>query len=370
MDAAATGAAVGGSTGTSTGAAPSGGSGGSSSTSAGGVSPGGVGESRQVAPPTHDYSATDTGADSDAAEASESGQPSEPIEAKPKYKIRRGGTEAEYEVDQLVQMLGDDYEHEIPGVGGKPMKVRWADMVRHSQMGDGYMTKMREAAEMRKQIAREYEAGKQDPVSFLESRLGIEDADRWAIERAGAAFKEEQRLFALREQNPSEFTREMEKRALAKLERRQSVEKRAKESAEREQQQAHARQAKINEVQGALKAQAVPVNELTTQLAGKILYEYAQAEHQLAPDQLAHLVRKQWDGMVRGFIGSLPDDQLLRYLGDDMRARLRSLEVGAARGAKKPAHVQQQAEPQRQQPAQQQSKGMSDADFKRRFGLT
>jgi hypothetical protein len=354
--------------GASMGGGDSGGAGASSGSSSSSSSSGGRDAPRQVVPPGTNDSAASSAADEGGSDKPKADKP---LTAAQKLKIKRFGKEVEYDADPvaLSKMLDDDYEHEFVGPGGKPVKHRNAEIARYVQMGEGSLAKMREYGEGLKSLQQEREWGKQNIEAYLETRLGVEDARDFYLQRAREAYNDEQRLNQLMKQDPGGYHREMQKRAREKFERGQQLEKHRAESAQREQQQSQMTQRRTAAIHQALKDHGVVANDVTSQMAQKILEENLSAGYKIQPAELATLTKKSFDSMVHSYLDSFEGESALGFLGNDRRAKFREWEIAAAKGKKKEETAAHREEDRPQQRAKAEPrKQYTEAEIIKKFG--
>lgn len=275
--------------------------------------------------------------DGDPAATRLPADPSKPAKPRPsKHSFKRLGVEQQLEVDQALAMLGDDFEHEIP-LGEEKRKVRFPDLVRGYQMSDAALSRMRQAAEIRKHNEELIEWGKrpENRGAFVEQHLGVTDHVQWASEIITAAMKDEAELQELLTHDPARYHRTIQERARQGLEKAGELKAR-KEQEERSRVERARGQKEMNDrVTEAFKAVRVPLNDSTKAAAGRIYQTYADVGYELPLSQLADMVRDEYVSELRGYVSALDDDGLLGLLGDGLRDKLRKLELKTLRGGKK-----------------------------------
>lgn len=330
----------------------------------------------------------DTGGEgADSRESTDGSEPSAAAQAKAvaKYKAKLFGKEREFTPDELSKMVGDDAEYEIPGVGGKPSRMKFSDMVRHAQKGDGYLTKMRELAEERQRIQAEREFGKKDIAAYAEQNLGVEDWRGHVMSEAKRFYSEEQQLNSLiarqvpqRMQdgsvrmvdnpnyNPSEYHQRMAQQAQAKLERKTKLEQSRNEATQREQQTAHQKQQRDNAIGGALREGKIPQNEVTMRIADAIVDQYMQADMKLTAADLVAETKQRYHEMMYGYMDAMDEDSLAGFLGDERRAKIREIELKRAKVQRKEARAAD-ADPAAPNGQQVSKKPLTEAEFNKQF---
>lgn len=281
----------------------------------------------------HDH---DGGDDSPERAGADPAKPPKPRASK--HTFKRLGVEQQLELDQALAMLGDDFEHEIP-LGEEKRKVRYPDLVRGYQMSDGALTRMRQAAEIRKQNEELLQWGRrpENRAAFVEQHLGVEDHVQWASEVIRAAMKDEAELQELSQHDPHAYHRKMEQRATEKITKATELRAR-KEQEERGRAERARGQKEMNDrVTEAFKGAKLPLNDATKAAAGRIYKSYADVGYELPLSQLADMVRDEYVRELRGYVTALDDEGLLGLLGDGLRDKLRKLELKTLRGGGKKA---------------------------------
>jgi hypothetical protein len=289
-----------------------------------------------------------------------------------KYKIKRGGAEAEFDVDTLVSMHSDDYEHEIAFGDTDKRKLKWPDIVRHVQKSGGAEELMRQAAAQRKQLSEQVEYGKKNPEWVLEHLLGIGDHREFAKQVILKQMQEETELDELAKSNPGEYHKRMEARAAAALERKNGFEA-SRTKREAEGKAAKERSAKIEgEARDGLKGAGVPANGYTMQLVAQAFRKQRELGF-TPPDPLGHAVAEaahQYRTEMFSMLDSAGDDSVLELLGKERRKRLRALELAHAEGrggGRKPAETDDEEIPGARRNGSGK-KTISEAEFLRSRG--
>ena len=273
----------------------------------------------------------DTG---DGGGAERKAEAAERKEAARLYKIKRGGEEREIDGDELAKRYSDDYEHEFTGPGGKPLKMKWDDVSRAVQLSTGAMTRVQRAAEAEKRLQEAREWGKQNPGAYIESQLGIEDHEEWAMQIAQQKYEREQELVELQSSNPSEALRRITDGIAKRMERKQQLEQHRmqQETRQREQsQQTQQAQAKAAE---AFQSAGVPWSSETRAIASEIFNQYRQADVNLREAEVAKLVKRELHNRRRAELSALPPEELHSLLGADVITKLRAFDVQQLKGAK------------------------------------
>lgn len=329
-----------------------------------------VGESRQVSPP-----ANDNGSAESKSSAPRSGKPANDngqSEAALKRKVRRMGEEAELDVDTAYKMLSDDFEHEFVGPGGKPMKARWADLVRAKQYEAGVEQRLKRAAEAEKRNLTFLDDGRKNPIEFLEMHLGIDDAEEWAMQLARQRYDRDMQLQTLlQSKNPQDhlrFQQEMRQLERERLERRDRATKSQQEREMKAQREQQMRGERDRIMRQEFESLGVPFSRDTMELAETIYSRYRNADVMLQPRELAAEVQKQWRNDRRSWLGGLPLEQLAELMGDELRGKLRDYETTSVKEQRKEQRQQAREESPAPRPQPRKDTGLSDRDFRRKYG--
>jgi len=265
----------------------------------------------------------------------------------PKYKVRRGGKEEEYDADTLAKMLSDEHEWEFRGPKGQPVKRKWQELERDVQLSAGAMEAMKRAKTREQQIEQQLAWAKENDdnrVAFLEQFLGVEDAEQFALGIAKKLYDRQIEMQRLSQENPMEHQRRIEQIALQKFQRKQQWESRQREH----QQQQQARQAEVQKLDSELRQQLESVGVQATPhnlaRAANIYRQHRELDMDLPIDQIAALTRKEIEGEVLGYFDK-QGPNVFKLLGDKRRAFLRDLELKAVEAAKKQQRTEQRAKP-------------------------
>ncbi len=293
-------------------------------------------------------------------------QPAEQAE-KPKWyrekaKLKRGGQERELTVEEALSMLSDDYEHEVT-VSGESRKAKYTDLVRGYQKSSGAEQLMRQAADLKKQIAEQIEYGKKDPGWVLENVLGIENRREWAKEQVREMIREEAELNALLESDPGEYHKRIEARVRADLERRngfQTQRQQREAQAKAAQEQRAQAEAKAREL---IKAAGLPPSALGR--VGEVMRKYQELGYSGTLEEAVAEAREAYVSETFGWFDAHDDEKLLELLGPERRKRLRELELSKVkpRPAAKESEREESSAPRRGA----ETKEISEAEFRRQF---
>lgn len=366
------------------GTAPAGSGAGSSSSSAGSGSSGG--ESRQAVPgasPANDPAGGAATASADAKAAA--------AKAAAKYKLKRDGKEFEHTGEELVKMLGDDYEHEFRGAGGEPLKLNRRELARAVQRSHGFEQKMRDLSGREKAFADDQswamEKGQEwtddmgekhfefpNLLSFLETRLGVPNAEAWAMRLYSNALAKQNEIAQLEAKGERQKAwRLLQQMVKSQSDRKEARDKMlAKRAEEQKARQAH--EEKLGRLYtDALKEAGLPTDKRALGVVRRIMQENAELGIKLSKQDAMDLARKEIYGTHRSFISSMPREQLLAFLGDDLRGLVRELETEALRGKKNEERREQRAEERATNGGAQNGKkggGMTEAQLKAKHGWT
>lgn len=293
---------------------------------------------------------TDTGSDSvdtggtDSGDAGGGADGAAATSTGPKFKVRRLGREQEFAAEELAKMLDDDYEHDFHGAGGKPLlqdgkpvKMRWRDIVRAVQMHKGATDAARQHNEARQRIESIFEQAK-DPQHrplFFEEHLGVEDYDKWVLEEADRVISQQEKLVELAKTNPFMHQAELRRLEKERFERRQELKSQREQAQAKRQQSAQRMEQFWQRVEGAFGKVGLKLNARTREIADRITAEFAEAKAGLSFEQLAEYVRDEWHEDLFGYLDGHDDEKLLGLLGNSRRERLRKAELEALKGKKR-----------------------------------
>jgi len=203
---------------------------------------------------------------------------------------------------------------------------------------------------------------------YIETHLGVDDHEKWALDVARELYGRQQELDKLMQTDPGEYHRRQQELARSSVERRSAWEKRQADAKADAEQRGRARADTARDVTAALKDVGLDATDAVMQVANRIFNDYRQAEYDIDWPQLAALTRDKVRQDQRQGLAAMDDDTLLATLGDKLRERLRKAEATAARGstsgaaAAKPAAKASAPEPG-------SSKGVSDAEFNKLFNV-
>lgn len=341
-------------TGDTSGGAPSTGS---SGTTGGGTSTPSTTDSGDGGVTLRDRMAAGMGGGDDTDEAGKPrAKPKEPEKpAAPKYKVRRGDVEEEHDGETLARMQGDDWEHEFSGPGGRKFKLTRPDIAKNIALAQGAKARMERAVLDQRRVQQEREAGKKDPISYLESVIGLEDAERWALETAQKRMEADAELDRLStSQDPRDRMRAeqmRQDRVRQQLQRRENIKRSLAEQEAKQQQAAQARERAGKELQDAFGKVGLPWSSHVRDIGQRILREYADGEIHLKPDELATEVRRTYLRERRAELDAMDAPAIFAFLGDGLRAKLRQFEIEAIKGAKKEQRAVEREEQRATPPA-------------------
>lgn len=302
--------------------------------------------------PSDDDGLSGGGGDAKAAD------PNKPVA--PKYKARRGGKDAEFTGAELAKMLSDDHEEEFRGPGGKPLKLKRADIERRVQQSEGWEARMREANELKQKYESKRDIAKGTPEqleAYLESELGM-NVEQFVMGRVKQMRDRDKKLTHLNsplvqgqdgkwyqngEYNPNEYNRLVSEQAQAKFDRKQKLDQAVREASEATERTTRETADRTSRLGAALKEGNVAVNDATMKIAETVLQEHIQLNVQLTAADLQRQVGQRYRESILGELQKMDDAGLREFFGPDFRARLRKLEVDTAKGAKKEEQIQQRA---------------------------
>lgn len=313
----------------------------------------------------------------DTTETTEATTAESSAPAEAKFKVRRGGREAEFTAAEMAKMLDDEYEHDFHGalgkpllIDGKPVKHNWKGIQRAVQDATGAAEARRRFSEESKRFAqmREWAKAPENRATFMQRELGIEDFDQWVLERAGEAFERRTKMVELAAKDPVAYEREYK----ANLDAQSKAQREALERLEKQQNSEREHGERVRQWTGRLgeelkKIGGVPLNSRTYEIAVQIRDAWDEAQQQLPWDKLAEFVRDAWHEEIFGYIDPQPDEALLQLLGDKRRERLRAAEIAALKGKKAAAKAAETGSAPKPKPngATKPRDGMTAAEFLR-----
>lgn len=326
------------------------------------------------------------GAQPSAAQGAADGKPA-PTKPGDRLKFKRGGQEREASIEEASHMLSDDYEHEWTGPGGKVVKTKWQDLVRLAQKGSGALEKMQKLAEREKEIAASEQWGRENVDAYLETRLGVQDVEKWVKDQARKMRDFDRKVELLMQPhvqgedgnfyrnphyNPAEGNRLLSERLAEKQSRRQAWEKsQAEQKQQAEQRQAESQ--KRRDVIGRVMSEhRLPMDEMTFRIASKIVDQHREANMELTGAELAQMTREGVHKSMHGYFNSLDNQGLASFLGDDLRAKLREYELEAVKAARKQERAEEKKDDDEpRQPAQRRPGGklIEPGDFNRKYRM-
>jgi hypothetical protein len=296
---------------------------------------------------------------------------SEAAKAKALYKYRRAGAEAEADGDTLARLVGDDWEHEFTGPGGKPRKMTYTDLVRHAQMGVGAQQKMTQAAEEQRRWREAVDFANKsddDKLAFMVSHLNIEDPDMWILKQADALEQKRSQIIELekagRGAEAYELRQKIIEERLARGKRLEEQRAQREQHERQRQEQSRERETKAREAFGKVGLEWGPDIE---RRANTIADKWAELDIRKTYDEVAaEVAAVVRDERIRELRAILKRDGL-KWFPEDLRRELREMELEAVKAAKKEAAAPAKAEVERAaaKPVEE-SKGVSAREFMRR----
>lgn len=285
----------------------------------------------------------------------------------PVFKYKRGGAEAEADGEALARMVSDDYEHEFTGPGGRPHKMKYTDLVQHAQLGLGADAKMRALAEERKRFDEEVRAAAGDDnarMAFMMQRLGIEDPDMWAIERAQTIAQARQQAAELMQQGRGgEAVAILERLQAERMQRRDMLDRAMKQRAESERESGERMQRHQANVRAAFEKAGIPWTRDNFEAAEAAHERWARLDIAKSYGEIASEVGKGLSDRRAAELREAIKRDGLGYFPEDVRRMIREMELEAAKAAKREGKA---PEPKAQaRPAEEAPKGQTMAEYMR-----
>jgi hypothetical protein len=188
------------------------------------------------------------------------------------------------------------------------------------------------------------------------------------MQRAREKFERDHQLLRLAQTDPMRYHAEVQRMERERLARRDRVQKSLADREQREAQEQHQRQERDRVMRQEFEAVGVPFGQDTFAMAQAIYQRYREADIRLQPNELAAEVRKQWRAERGKWMRSIPREDLLEYLGDDLRSWLREHEATTVKEQRRQERAVVREE-RDERPAQRQpAKGMTDVEFRRKYG--
>lgn len=308
----------------------------------------------------------DDGGGLDSDPANDNGQPRTRTPKPTKHKIKFFGQEREIaSLEDVLPMLSDDYEHEIP-VSGQARKAKYPDLVRGYQLSEGAFQRMQKAAETERQWSEKIKHGREDPEWALQMMFGIEDPIQWAAQRVKKRMESDADLDALYQNDRFEWQRRMDKIADDRKSQRDAFETAQKETQQRQQRHRAEQQRIAKDMRTAVEGAGMPWNRATASIAQQIHEKYASVGHPLPPADVAAMAREEFQKMMYEHMDKFDDDGFANFLGPERRKKLRAFELAQVRkGERKPA--QQPASNGNGAKPQPAAKGLSEAEYLRQM---
>lgn len=273
-----------------------------------------------------------TAANDNDTDKSESGS-SKPKTPAQKHKVRRMGQDVEMTLEELLDAASDNHPYELD-IGkdkdGNALKraLKLPELVRQARLGEAAMAKMEQAAELRKQVEEARSRGKQDVGWYMREHLGVEDPEDWAVKMATARLQRQRELHELLEQgNVVEYNKRVTQQERERVERERALEEQRRQQAEAQKAAQERAQAIDEAFPAALKAAGLPDNDVARYRVAAIMRRYHMAGHELSIEDGAAMAAQADKEEVLGRLSQLDPDQLLEYLGKDLRKVLRQAEL-------------------------------------------
>lgn len=290
---------------------------------------------------------------------SSEGNGSAPPAAKPQtYKITRLGQEREVSLEDLQRMASDDWEDEFK-INGEMVRARLPELVRRHQLERTSFQRIEDAKTREKQLEAERAKGRENPLWYLSTHLGVEDPRAWLFKNARSEIELEQ----LAETDPREYAkrlieREREETARAAA-RKEAEEKRAAQERSEQEWNDGMRQALPKALQGA----GLPPTQAFAHRVASTLVRARSAGADITPEDAAAIARRDAYGETHDWLGTMDGEGLLAFLGDKLREKIRAAELAVVKGKQATTTEQTPAPVQTRRKPAEEPDYRSPADF-------
>lgn len=245
-------------------------------------------------------------------------------------------------------------------VDGETLRMPLSEVVANTQRAKASHKRFLEAAEARK-IAEQKERDIEALVRELKGSNPEEILRELGVDTQGIARREHKRLMDWESMTPEErFRAEMQReRDQLELEKGQwekqkqtAAEKRR--AAQLEAQSRHYQEKYTRDFTAALSNVGVSAESKAypqmLQFMAQVASEALDAGIEMTPSDIAEVVKEEYSGMVKGFLGSLEAEQLHGFLGDDIGKKFRKYDIDRVK-AKDPVRSSGPRTPRRKKAA-------------------
>jgi hypothetical protein len=217
-------------------------------------------------------------------------------------------------------------------VDGKEEELDEEALLKHASMGKAAQARMKEAAELRKNVESFITALQKDPLKVLsDPGLGIDPATRKALAESilNGEIEEMQKTPEQRELDKARKELEALKDAQKKAE-----EKRKRDEFERLQEQAEKQLDK--DITTALEGSGLPKSPYTVKKLADFMMLALQNNVDITAADAIPLLKKQINSEIKEMFAATPEDMIEEFLGKDNISRLRKRNLAKIRSQAKP----------------------------------
>lgn len=216
-----------------------------------------------------------------------------PASVKKKFKYKADGAEIEEELDD-------------------------SEITNRLSLAKAAQKRMQEASTTKKQVESFVKALKEDPMSVLSDPKIMGNEKFQEIAEAFLAKRLQEQLLTPEERAQAEKDERLSKYEKAEKERAAAAEK-----AQAEQLEAKYRDQYEKTIISALEASTLPKTPFTVKRMAELMQKNIQHGLDLEPNQLAQMVKEDYQAELRGVIGSAGPEQLLAMFGEDIANKIR-----------------------------------------------
>lgn len=225
-----------------------------------------------------------------------------------------------------IKIDGQEYDEQLPFEIDENNKEQVEYLKRHLQMSKVSNKRMQEASKLKSQSDQFIRMLQEDPMKILtHEQFGGEAKFRKMAEEY--LLKEIQEKMLTPEERQQ---RDME----AKLRQYEEVEKQRRaesEAKQMEQLQNHYAQEFEKTIVTGLRSQGIPKTPRTVKRMAELMSKNLQHGLDLAPEQLAQLVKEDYVNEMKEMFGASEGDILLNLLGDDVSNKIRKADLAKLR---------------------------------------
>lgn len=257
---------------------------------------------------------------------------------KKKFKLKVDGKEEEVELD-----LNNEEE-----------------LKSHLQLSKAAQKRMQEAAQYKKDVADFFKALKENPLSVLaDPSLGV-DVKKLAEMVMNNEIEEMKKT-------PEQKEKERLQKELEAIKKEREEEKKRRDEDDFKRLTEQATQQLDNEISSALNESGLPKHPRTVAYMAEALKLALKNDINLSAKDVVPLIKKQVLNDFREIMGSLPDDELEKYLGKDIISKVRKRSIQRVKQSVEAAQNIKQTGEDIKKKANEEEKKISFKDFFKPF---